>query len=53
MGACGKISLAVFVVVAALSYQAYRDLSKPLERPEIGEQKIRMEFLLLINKLGF
>jgi hypothetical protein len=38
MGFCRKISLALFVVAVALAYQAYRDLSKPFERPELGER---------------
>jgi hypothetical protein len=39
MGLCRKISLAIFVVAVALAYQAYRDLSKPHERPELGEKE--------------
>lgn len=37
MGVTSKVLLALLVLVVAFSYQAYHDLSKPFERPEIGE----------------
>lgn len=37
MGALRKILLAAIVLAIAFSYQTYRDLSKPHERPELGE----------------
>lgn len=37
MGITKKIVLALFILAVAFSYQAYHDLSKPFERPEIGK----------------
>lgn len=48
MGTQRKILFATITLAIAFSYQTYRNLSKPHERPELGKQKkgnLRTEFM--------
>lgn len=39
MGALRNIVAGAITLALAFSYQAYRDLSKPLPKPELGKKK--------------